>query len=296
MAKLPNIIEKDRSLFKTMVFVFQESFKGSKSNSIFRLVTQIIIAALLFVEFGALAIIVNEFVAQGVALARPNVIWGGVALLIISNFLPDILGSMSSYFENTWNDDMSRHLQGLLVLKMRDLDIGTIEQPELQNILESVNKRGWTSFYQNFAHTVGSIKNILSVIIAAVSLVVISPWVLLVIFIGAMPTLFFNKRKAKLTNEIWEKNRENGRIWAAKAAPVFDKNSLTEMKNFNLVKVFLSKWYFFIEKFHGDVREIRKKRFFLESFTEIFLASAFAASFFILIHQVSTQLFAVYLG
>lgn len=293
MAKLHNIVEKNRSLFVTLRFVFEESFKGARKYSWLRLVFHVLGAAFSFIEFGALAMIVNEFVVYGVADARAGVLLGGLALLVGSNSIPEIIASFQGYFENTWNNDMSRYLQGLVVLKMRELDIGTIEQPEVQNIIETVNTRGWGSFFQQFALATGSLRNVVAIIIAAVSLVLISPWVLVIIFVGALPTFFFNKKNSELTSQVWEMSRELSRGWRAKDEPLFDKTSLTEIKNLNLVKIFLNKWSVLIGVFHERVRIIRKKKIGFDVLAEIVLAGAFGTSFFILIHQVSIGVVAV---
>jgi ATP-binding cassette subfamily B protein len=286
MAKLPNIIEKDRSLFTITRFVIKEGFKGSKKYFVLRFFFQVIAAAFSFIEFGALALIVNEFVVYGASGAREGVIIKGVILLIVSNFLPDVIASIQGYFENTWNDIMSRHLHSQLVLKMREMDIGTVEQPEFQNILETANNRGWSAFYAQTYQLGNVVRNIVAIIISTVSLIVISPWALLIIFIGALPTFFFNKKNAQISNDIWDGHREISRGWKAKSNPVFDKNSLTELKNLDLVKVFLNKWVSLITPFHEKIKGLRWQKVGFDFLGEMVLATAFAITFFLLIHQV----------
>jgi hypothetical protein len=98
--------------------------------------------AISFVEFGALALIVNEFASHGVTHARTGVLLWSFGLLAISNFIPSIIDSFNNYATSIQIDDMARHLQSLQFNKMNELDIGTIEQPEFQNILQITKTRG----------------------------------------------------------------------------------------------------------------------------------------------------------
>ena len=134
MAKLPNIIEKERSVWKVIGFVFRESIIGSKKYSILRIVSTIIGAIFLFAQFGAAGIIVNEFVVYGIEGARTIILLKGFILLILSEVVPAVVSIVNGYAWDVQSNDISRHIQSLFFKKMDYLDIGTIEQPELQNI------------------------------------------------------------------------------------------------------------------------------------------------------------------
>ena len=108
MAKLPNIIEKERGLWTTIFFAFKESFKASPKYSTIRYVTAIISSIFVVAQFGAFGIIVNEFVVNGVDGARFIVLLQGFILLIITQFGPSIIDTIHNYAWNVQMDDVSR--------------------------------------------------------------------------------------------------------------------------------------------------------------------------------------------
>ncbi len=126
MAKLPNIIEKERSFFQTVFFAFMLSIKGSKKYSILRYITEVLGGLVVFLEFGGLAVIVNEFQKYGTD-ARPKIIILAFSAIMFATFSPVIFSSLKNYFWEIQDNDMLRYLQGLKINKMDTLDIGTVE-------------------------------------------------------------------------------------------------------------------------------------------------------------------------
>lgn len=286
MAQLPNIIEKERSFLKVIYFVLVSSIRGSKKYSILWYSTVILNSFFLFVEFGALGMVINEFIAYGINGAHMPVIFKAFSLIIISNFFPPVLGSLRSYYYDIQRNDMYRYLQTLEFEKINELDIGTIEQPEFQNILEIVSSRRWNGFFNIMTMVVSSLGNISELIIATVSLSLIFPWALLVIFISVIPTYFFEKNNAKNSAELWTKSSENRRAWDSKLGEIYDKSSLIELKNFNLVKVFLRKWYTLVFEFHQDSQRLGKNSLKNDLLAAVIITLGYGATFFLIIHQV----------
>ena len=286
MAKLPNIIETDRSLWVVIKFVFRESLKGSKKYSILRYITSALGTAFSFIEFGAFAILINEFATHGIVHARVTVLVWCFVLLAGSDILPSIISSYNDYFTSIQTDDMTRHIQMMQFSKMNELDIGTIEQPEFQNILQTSNNRGWSSFFSIINLINGSIRNITAVVVASISLIIISPLVLLVIFIGCLPTYFFERNSAELSAKLWKDNAERIRMSATKTSPIYNKDSLIELKNFSLVKIFLKKFTIIIKKFHDEFIGVYRKQLVNDVWVQIMLMLGFAGAFALLIHGV----------
>lgn len=286
MAKLPNFVEKNRSLWQVVRFVFSHSFKGSPNYSWKRYVSAAVGSAFSFVEFGAFAIIINEFATQGITQARPSVLIGGFVMIAISDLLPAVLGSLQNYFWDVQLNDLERYFQSLKFNKMNDLDIGTIEQPEFQNMLDTVNSRGTGSFYSIINILTNTLRNTIALIISAISLYVISPIVLVIVFVGALPTYFLEKQNAGLMSKIWKENTEKRRIWQSKAGPVFGKASLIELKNFGLVKVFLKKFIATISPFHKETQALYLKNTRNDILARVLLTVAYGISFALIINGV----------
>ncbi len=286
MAKLPNIIEKERSTWKVISFVFKESLKGSPTNSAMMYFLTAVSGAFMFIEFGSLGLIVNEFTRHGVEGARLAVIIKAFILIVLSSLLPAIFSSLQNYYASVRGDDISRYLQKRFFLKMNELDIGTIEQPEFQNILDVSNSRGWSSVFSSISLITTSLRNILALAIAMVSLVVMSPLVLAVIVIATIPTYIFEKKNADLSAILWKQSTERRRMWGAKASPVYGKNSLVELKNFKLVEIFLKSWTDAIKGFHDESKALSKKSAKNEIWATLIQIAGYGIAFTLIIMKV----------
>lgn len=293
MAKLPNIIETERSLWVTTKFVFRESLKGSKKNSIWRIVTTILGTAIGFVQFGALAIIVNEFATHGITNARVSVLVWSFIMLALSSIVPSLISSANEYFSQIQGDDLQRHMQAMQFLKMNELDIGTIEQPEFQNIYQVSNNRGWQSFFGINNLINSSIRNGVTVVISSISLIIISPIAFLAISLSCVPTYFLERKNGQLSAKMWSDNSEKYRIWSSKTAPINNKDALVELKNFNIVEIFLKKFLTAIGEFHTSFKSVYSKQLKHDIWVQISLTLGFAVAFAVLISGVYSGLIAL---
>jgi ABC-type multidrug transport system fused ATPase/permease subunit len=293
MAQLPNIIERERSLWTVLKFVFIEVLQGSKKYSILRYITSMIGAIFLFAQFGAVGIIVNEFVVHGINGARTIVLMKGFLLLILSEIVPAFISIINEYAWNNQSNAVSRHLQGLFFKKMEYLDIGTIEQPELQNMYGIANSRGWSSFF-NISHTItDSIKQITALIVASFSIVIISPAVFIIILLGSLPTYFIEQKGAKLSAKIHKENFEKWRMWTVKTNALQHKDAVTELKNFGLVNVFKNKFLSLISDFHKKIGSMYFGKAKSDLIGELILTSSFIIAFYLLIRDVRLGTLAV---
>lgn len=286
MAKLPNIIEKQRSLWTVIKFVFLESINGSKWHAILYYACGALNAAFSFLEYGSIAVIVNEFVVYGTYGARIAVLAKALIMILAAEFLPSLIASIQTYAWQIMNDDLGRYMQSRFFIKMQELDIGTIEQPELQNIFSLANSRGWGAIYAVINSISSALKNMTSLVIASISMVVISPLILLIILAGTMPTYFIEKRNADIAMKLWKDNAESWRIWTAKVSPLHNKNSLTELKNYGIVNVFRKKFLSRIGAFHEAFKAIRKKSGKYEVLGKAILTAALGVAVFLLMHKV----------
>jgi ATP-binding cassette subfamily B protein len=287
MAKLPNIIEKERSLSSTLWFVLRESVKGSK-YSIPRYIAGALTAVFVVAQFGAIGIIVNEFVTHGIGGVDIAVLIKAVIFLLITEFGPEVISVTHDYFGNTQSDDLSRHLQAKLFKKMEHLDIGTIEQPEFQNIVEIANNRGWNSFYTIVNYFSIIARNLSRLIVSSVALVVISPLAFAIIFVGSLPTYIVERKSALLSVKLNKDVTESWRTWRIKAGIIEEKDQLIEIKNFSLIPVFKQKFLDALTPIHQKFQVLRKRELFNDIFAQVILAIAFAGALGLLIRDVFT--------
>lgn len=286
MAQIPNIIDRKRSLFKVLKFVFKQSMAASKKYSIIQYVTAILSSIFIVAQFGAFGIIVNEFVTQGVHHVRTLVLLKGFLILLISQFGPAFIDTLSFYANDNQTNDIVRHLQTLFFDRMRTLDIGTIEQPEFQNKYEISENRGWNSFFRITMIFSESIRVTTKVIVSLLALLTISPVVSLIILVGAIPTYLFEKRNAIISSQIHNDNAEKWRIWKSKVGVLHEKATITELKNYQIVNVFKNKFLNFIESFHVILKVNHLRKLKTEIFSVIILGISYGIAFIILIQNV----------
>lgn len=293
MAKLPNIIEKERGLWTTIFFVFKESFKASPKYSTIRYITAIISSVFVVARFGAFGIIVNEFVVNGVDGARFIILLQGFILLIITQFGPSVIDTIHNYAMNVQSNDIVRYLQSMMFVKTDELDIGTIEQPEFQNIREIADNQGFNAFYNFLGLFSNTIRMVTQIVIAVIALIAITPIVSLIIFIGVIPTFFLERKSGILSAEIIKQFSEQRRTWRAKVSPIDGKDSSVELKNFSLVSIFKNKFLKIIEEVHIAIGKNHFQRSLLGLFSEVILMISYAIAFAILIKNVSSGVLAV---
>lgn len=218
--------------------------------------------------------------------ARILVLVKAFILLLATQFGPDIIDTIHDYAWEVQMDDLSRHLQSEFFRKMNHLDIGTIEQSEFQNIRYVANGQGWSSFY-NITNTASTtIRSISRLIFSLIVIITISPLAFGIIFLGALPTFFLERKNATMSAKIRKENSELWRMWNSKTEVISGKDKLIELKNFSLVNVFRKKFLSIISIVHDQLKKIYKIQLYYSFLTQVLLAISFGLAFVLLIHNV----------
>jgi ATP-binding cassette subfamily B protein len=229
---------------------------------------------------------VNEFTAHGVSGARIETLIWGLAGIIASSLLPAVFISIQSYLNKVQGNEILQYTEKLQFEKMDELDIGTVEQPEFQDMLERVNQRGWNAMMSIISNVTNSFRQIVALIVATVSLLVLSPLVLVIIFITTTPTYLLEKKNAEMSADLWKSFSETRRRWNSKTTAINNKNILIELKNFKLVSVFWSKWQSAINVYHLQAKDLNKKTAINEVGATVLLSIGYAVAFVLIMLKV----------
>lgn len=116
---------------------------------------------------------------------------------------------------------------------------------------------------------------------------------LIVIFLGALPTYFFEKHSAKISAKIHKDNFEEWRMWTVKTNALQQKDAVSELKNFGLVNVFKKKFLVLIGSFHHKLSIMYSGRVRNDLIGELILSISFIIAFYLLIQDVRTGSLAV---
>ncbi len=293
MAKTFNIIEKKRSFFETSKFVIRESFRAHPFIAVANYVCSFLIAVTSFIEFGALASIVNEFTKYGIDGARMEKVFLSVLIMVFADFVPDALQFVYQAFSNTHQRAIGRHLAKLRSESSKKIDIGTIEQSEYQDMMELSLTRGQPSFISISSWSVDLSRYITQMVIASISLLIIVPQIFLMTVLGVLPTYIFQKREAKNTIKLWSMKSEDRRTWITKLNYLFKKESLLQLKSFDLIDIFSKKALSLMENFHMKVDTLEKESMYMKIFSKVILSLSIGASLILLINDVRFGVLAV---
>lgn len=280
--------EKVGSIFSGLWFVIKEAVKANPKFGIGKYVVVILQSALGFVQFGAIAIIINEFTQNGLDGARVFVITWAVIILIISDWLPSILAYMGNYISQVQNRILSRHLTNKINSMLNILDIGTVESSDFQNSLENVNNRGRSGFFMALTTSGDIIFSLSNIIVSFISILTISPFILGMIIITAIPTYFTSKKRADLMTQIWLKNVELRRSWGVKNYLFFNKDPLVEMKNFGIGAYINHSLISLMKSFHVQLDGLEWRALKWNVLSRSMITIGFAVSFIYIIWQIKT--------
>jgi len=290
MSQKSPINQTRRSIYSSLVFVIKEGILANKKYGIANYVVDIFQAAFNFIQFGAIAIIVNEFTVHGLAGARIQVLIWAIVLLIISDWGPSVLAYFANYIYQVQNRLLSRHLTNKENMKLETLDIGTIESSEFQNMLDTVNNRGSNAFYNAFNTSGDLVGDITTIVVAFIAVAAISPFILLVIIVTAIPTYFIAQNRARLMNLAWIQYTELRRSVSAKNSLFYNKAPLIEVKNFGIGNYLNTTLINLMKSFHDKLDKIDWNRFMWNVLSRSIITLGFAISFIYIIFKVKSGL------
>jgi ATP-binding cassette subfamily B protein len=171
-------------------------------------------------------------------------------------------------------------------MKIKELDIGTIEQPEFRNIYDRSGNVGLNAIFNLVNSFTNFIQSSTRIIVAAISLFVISPLVFVIILLGALPTYFFEKKNAIASALIQKTYAEENRMWRAKTQVIYEKDTVIELKNYSLIKVFHRKFLEIIGRIHDKQAKNYQNMFLNNVISDVILVISYIIAFVLLIKYV----------
>lgn len=184
-----------KEIFKTSKKVFLLAFKFE-----YRLMSKIMVAGILItilglVQLASFSKIVDEIVfiqRNGGVLTKAFFIQMGI--LALSFLIPNILRNLMGRFTQSLRLKYSTHSSLLRLNVFSKLDIGTIESAEFQTKLERAQQWGLGALSNLNILVVDIFRNIIGLIISAIILYVINPWLVLLAVVSGLPAYFLQKK------------------------------------------------------------------------------------------------------
>ena len=175
-------------------------------------------------------------------LSEPNPAIGKLivplVLVLLFDYLPGPLNYIRASFEE-YNDRKVRfRFEQEIIQKQHDLDIATIEQPEFQDMLYQVRSRGESAMTSILWWFFALIRDSISVIIALVIIATYTKIGLGIILIATVPIYFYESWRGRRLAKIWTSRSEANRKAGMKVAIFGNKESVLEIKFFDVAKFF----------------------------------------------------------
>lgn len=237
MAKLPNIIEREKGLLATMVWALSFAYKYMKKEFFALLVLTIITAIFSFLNIISFSKIIDLLGTKNISFSE---ILPYLALLFATEYLPPVIGYIKSYFDGVVSRDVREILEELRYKKTSSLDIATLEQPEFHDLLTKAN-RGIVSVGSLIDFSFNIIRDTAFFVIASVILIKVLPAGFLIVFLTLIPTFLFEHYSSKEMFKLWEMQIATNRSISVRSNPLLNKIGLIEIKFYDAAKYLIDK-------------------------------------------------------
>lgn len=240
MAELSNIQKSKKSIgiFRIFWFIIRQSWKTNKLIFSGAVLLVLVIVSFQFINSFSFAQIIN-------ILTTPDPTWIKIipylVIIALLDYLPGVLGFWEAALTENIDRVLRLNLEQMIFQKLSWLDIATIEQPEFQDMLYQIQSRGISGMIVINFWLFNLIRQVFRIVISLSILFVLSKIGLLILAVSAIPIYFYEKWRSKRLGKIFESQSETNRKAGSKIGAFLGKDSLIEVKFFNLGSYFLQK-------------------------------------------------------
>lgn len=240
MAQLENLknINKQRSIFKIFWFIIRISWRSNKLVFSSAVLLTIIIVSLSFLNAYSFSQIINILTGGGATWQQIIPYLVMVALL---DYAPNVLNFIKYSLTESIDRILRIELSEIFCNKTYELDTATIEQPEFQDLVYQINQRSISGMISINYWLFTLISEGTKVIFALVILFTVSKIGLLIISLSSIPIYIYESWRAKNLGEIFVSQTETNRKIGSRLGAFYSKDSLIEIKFYNIGVYFLEK-------------------------------------------------------
>lgn len=235
------IEEKDsfKSTFSVARRAIAFAYKNEKRLTIGTFAFAIVLSAIVYLQATSFSQIVNEIIRiQGGRLGiTANLIRGSI-VLGVSFLIPAILQNLQSKFNVELSQRLGTHLELLQIDSYSSLDIGTIEGTEFQTKLQRASKWGIGSIWNSVYYSRSTIADIAGFVTSGAILFFISPYLVALAIVGALPYYFIENRFGLKLFRLYHLWTDESRIASDRMSFFRDPKKLVEVLLFNIKGLF----------------------------------------------------------
>jgi ABC-type multidrug transport system fused ATPase/permease subunit len=193
-----------KSIFSVAIKSVGFAWRTNKTLFVLLIILNVFMGASVYLQFSSFSAIVDEIIlirrgpGSYDSLARLSIILG------LSFLVPTILGNVMGYYRNKFRMNLDLQLDLYKIDKQSDLDIGTIESNNYQNLLRSAQEWGTGSMLslQDFIFT--SANSFAGILTSMAILWALNGWLVVFAIAAALPVYFFyNKYSMEVFRIRW---------------------------------------------------------------------------------------------
>lgn len=211
------------------------AYKNEKKLVICTFLFAIILAAIVYLQATSFSVIVNEIIhIQADKLGITAILIKQAVLLGISFLIPAVLQNLQSKFNIELSQRLGTHIELLQIDSYSSLDIGTVEGTEFQTKLQRANKWGIGSIWNTIFYSRTALADVAGFVTSGVILFFISPYLVILALIGALPYYFIENRFGLKLFRLYHLWTDESRTAADRMQFFRDPKKLVEVLLFNI--------------------------------------------------------------
>jgi ABC-type multidrug transport system fused ATPase/permease subunit len=183
-----------KSIFSVALQSVAFAWRTNKTLFVLLIVLNIFMGASVYLQFSSFSAIVDEIILIRRGESTMDSLFRQSVILGLSFVVPSILGNVMGYYRTKFRMNLDLQLDLYKIDKQSDLDIGTIESNNYQNLLRSAQEWGTGSMLslQDFIFT--SANSFAGIITSMLILWSLNGWLVIFAILAAMPVYFFYKK------------------------------------------------------------------------------------------------------
>lgn len=284
-------IESHGSLPKNMWRAFLMAYNSDKKSVYIVIVTSLFAALLPIVSSWYFGKILN------LLGGTTNKSFFTVAILLVVIYalvetVQPFITNLNSYAAKLLDVNFERYRNNVLAEKRSSLDIQRVEDPNFNNLFQSVNDNSWRIYWYSMG-TIDLIRDLVFFVVVFIIMIKIGWWIAASIVISMIPVLYVESIYGENVWDIWNKNSVKKRLSNEYAKYFREASVLSEIKIFQLGKKFVN----FLDElwswFTDSVASVEKKRLLFTSLTLVIAQATLFAIFIILAKNTFEGLMAI---
>lgn len=278
-----------RVLLKVVRRCFVLGFKLVPRLTLQLMFVIIILELLPLVQNGLFGKIINQITE---AVSNPNLPGGASSILIyillyvVGLVFVAVFQELRKYVEKRWELTTDHELNSYSLRKRAGIDIANYEDPEFQNLINRAFDHGMWPVYTVAKGQISNIASIVGILTAGVIIYKISPPLLIISFLAAIPNFVIELRYGHNMWGIWSENSVRQRLYYALRDHILRRRNIVQTKMLQASDKILDRTEKIMRGYLQDQLLVDKKRLWLGISSNILMALGIGYGLFLIIGDV----------